>query len=188
MCVFNVFHKISEATCYYPLSSFSTSFMHALVSFKTIFMLNYLSNLWSDHTVVFVIINLYNKISHDYILMKEKHMFQSINTYCFICDSDMFHRVSSPCFTKFLNVSVTGFFCFTIYITWCFNRWWTGTFYRPIFWWTGTFYWPVFWGIGHPMRRFFLIVRVRQTLSGPSFSKITFEKWKTWSSTFILDS
>ena len=25
-------------------------------------------------------LNLYNKISHDYILMKEKHMFQTIKT------------------------------------------------------------------------------------------------------------
>ncbi len=35
------------------------------------FLLNYLSNLRFDNTVVFVILILHNKISHDYILMKK---------------------------------------------------------------------------------------------------------------------
>ena len=46
-------------------------------------------------------------MSHDYIMMKEKHMFQSVNTICFICDSDMFQCVSSVCFTKFLKLPTT---------------------------------------------------------------------------------
>ncbi len=70
-------------------------------------------------------------------------MFQSVNTCCFICNSDMFQHVFSPCFTKFLNASFFVFF-FTIYnlmlhslVNWHLtDRFCLG-------------------GIGHPMGRFF---------------------------------
>jgi hypothetical protein len=38
-------------------------------------------------------------MTHDYVLAKEKRMFQSVNTRCFVHDSDMFQRVYSLCFT-----------------------------------------------------------------------------------------
>ena len=42
-------------------------------------------------------------------------MFQSVNTCCFICDSDMFQCVSSPCFIKIFKCFSCCFLCFTIY-------------------------------------------------------------------------
>ncbi len=72
----NVLYMID--TCFNVSLPCFTTDMH-LVTFKTIFLLSYLSNLRSDHTVIFIIINLYNKISRDYILMK-KNMFQFTST------------------------------------------------------------------------------------------------------------
>ena len=40
-------------------------------------------------------------------MSKEKRMFQTVKTKCFIRDSDMFQYVSSVCFTKFLKLPAT---------------------------------------------------------------------------------
>ena len=44
---------------------------------------------------------------HDYILIKNNHMFQSINILCFIRDSDMFQYVSLAYFTNLVKLYVT---------------------------------------------------------------------------------
>ena len=89
------------------LLSFSLHNIHAciLAIFKMIFFLNYLSNLRSTHTFVFVVTE---SLSYDYILMK-KHMFHSVNT-CFLYVVVTFQCVYFLCFIKFLNVLVAEFF------------------------------------------------------------------------------
>lgn len=120
MCVFSVFHKIPDTTCYYSLPPLSSPhpYTHAwiLLSFKMIFLLNYLCNIWSDHTIVFVLIKSLQQDIAWLCFDEKKYMFQSINTGCFICDSDMFQRVFSSYFINFLNISVADFFCFTLLI------------------------------------------------------------------------
>lgn len=108
-----VFYKFHITTSLYFLSYFSLHFIHPcmhLTSFKMIFFLNYLSNLRSTHTFVFVVTE---SLSYDYILMK-KHMFHSVNT-CFLYVVVTFQCVYFLCFTKFLNVLVAEFFL--LYIT-----------------------------------------------------------------------
>lgn len=53
-------------------------------------------------------------MSYDYILIKEKHMFETIKSQCFISNGDMCQLVSSLCFTNFLMFQSLIFFCFTM--------------------------------------------------------------------------
>lgn len=68
--------KISDASISQPTTCFSPhAITHTYYYFlKCFFLINYLSDIRSDYITISVVINLYNKVSHDYILTK-KHVF-----------------------------------------------------------------------------------------------------------------